>query len=245
MTALAILGREFKAELTKAARMPEFAFPTIVLPIMFFALFGIALAKGPQAAPYLLATYGIFAAIGPSVFGFGIGVATEREEGTLALKAVSPMPAFVYPLSKLMMTVVFVVFVDLCIYALGTFAGGASFTPVQWAGIVTVHIAAILPFSLLGLLLGYTLKSQAAIAIGNIIFFALCILGGLWIPMAVLPGFLQTLAWGLPSFHLAQLALIEGGLQPAGDFWLHVAATAAFTVALAGLVYWAVRRETD
>lgn len=245
MTALAILGREFKAELTKASRMPEFAFPTIVLPIMFFALFGLALARGPNVAPYLLATYGIFAAIGPAVFGFGIGIATEREEGTLALKAVSPMPAFVYPLSKLMMTIVFVAFVDLCIYALGTFAGGASFTMTQWGGIVLVHLAAILPFSLIGLFLGYTLKSQAAIAIGNIVFFALCILGGLWIPLSSFPGFLQTMAWALPSFHLAQLALIEAGMQTAENFWLHIAAAGAWTLVLAGLVFWAVRRETD
>lgn len=245
MSDTAILGREFRAEILKASRMPEFAIPTIVLPVAFFALFGLALAKGSSVAPYLLATYGIFAAIGPSVFGFGIGVATEREEGTLALKAVSPMPAFVYPLAKLMMTVVFVALVDLAIYGLGTFGGGASFSPARWAGIVGVHLAAIVPFSLIGLFLGYTLKSQAAIAVGNIIFFSLCILGGLWIPLPNFPAFMQTLAWALPSFHLAQLALIEAGMQTAEHFWLHIAATLAWTAVLAGLVAWAVRREAD
>lgn len=245
MSSLAILGREFSAEIVKSRRMPEFAIPTLVLPVVFYGLFGIMLARDATAAPYLLATFGIFAALGPSLFGFGIGVATEREEGTLALKSVSPMPAYVYPIAKLLMTFVFVALVLAMIYALGVFGGGVSFTPGEWAGLLAVHLFAVVPFSLMGLLLGYTVKAQGAIAIANILFFPLAVLGGLWMPIFVFPAFLQGIAQVLPSYHLAQMAIIAGGMQDAGPFWIHLAVTLAWTVVLALAVAWAVRREQD
>lgn len=241
----AIFRREFGAEITKSRRMPEFAIPTLVLPVVFYALFGIMLAKGDNAAPYLLATFGIFAALGPSLFGFGIGIATEREEGTLALKSVSPMPAYVYPLAKLAMTFAFVMIVDLAIYAIGVFAGGVSFTLAQWAGLFGVHLLAVVPFSLIGIFLGYTVKAQGAIAVANILFFPLAVLGGLWMPIFVFPAFLQGIAQVLPSYHLAQMAIIAGGMQDAGPFWIHLAVTLAWTLVLAVAVAWAVRREQD
>jgi len=245
MSALAILGREFSAEITKSCRMPEFAIPTLVLPAVFYGLFGIMLAKGDTAASYLMATFGVFAALGPSLFGFGIGIATEREEGTLALKAVSPMPAFVYPAAKLMMTFVFVAIVDLMIYALGIFGGGVSFTPVQWAGLFAVHMLAVLPFSLIGLFLGYMVKAQGAVAFANILFFPLAVLGGLWMPIFVFPSILQAVAQVMPSYHLGQMALIAGGMGEAADFWLHLAVTLGWTSFLVLAVAWAVRRQQD
>lgn len=244
-SAISIFGREFGAEVTKSRRMPEFAIPTLVLPVVFYGLFGILLAKNATAAPYLLATFGVFAALGPSLFGFGIGIATEREEGTLALKAVSPMPAIVYPLAKLAMTVLFVAIVLAMIYALGVFGGGVSFTPAQWAGLASVHLLSVVPFSLIGIFLGYMVKSQGAIAFANVLFFPLAVLGGLWMPITVFPAFLQDFAQALPSFHLAELALIAGGLRAPDHVWIHVAVSIAWTVVLAGLVAWAVRRESD
>ncbi len=242
---LSIFGREFSSEVTKSRRMPEFAIPTLVLPVVFYGLFGIVLARNAEAAPYLLATFGVFAALGPSLFGFGIGIATEREEGTLALKAVSPMPAIVYPMAKLAMTVLFVAIVLVMIYALGVFGGGVSFTPGQWAGLLAVHLASVVPFSLLGIFLGYMVNAQGAIAMANVLFFPLAVLGGLWMPLFVFPAIMQAFAQVLPSYHLAQMALIAGGIVPADDLMLHIAVTLGWTLVLAVAVAWAVRRETD
>ncbi|BCW89734.1 hypothetical protein sos41_29010 [Alphaproteobacteria bacterium SO-S41] len=245
MTATAILAREWGAEIKKSARQPAFALPTVLMPVVFYTLFGITLARGDNAASYLLATFGVFAALGPSVFGFGISIATEREQGLLALKAVSPMPGFVYPVSKLLMTFVFVAIVLAMIYAVGIFAGGVSLSPRAWAAMIAVHLVSVVPFSLIGITLGYLMTSQVAIAIANIVFFLLAILGGLWMPVFTFPGFMQTMAWALPSFHLAQLALIAQGMVKADFLWAHIGAIAAWTLVLTGLVAWAVRRARD
>jgi hypothetical protein len=99
----ALYGREARAQIVSSFRTPQFLIPSVALPVMFYALFGVALAKhqAPHMAQWLLATYSVFAAIGPSIFGFGVYVANERESGVIALKRVSPMPQGAYVAAKL------------------------------------------------------------------------------------------------------------------------------------------------
>ena len=94
--------REAKAEITRSLRLPQFLVPTVLTPAAFFALFALALNKSsPEAATVMLAGYGVFAATGPALFGFGAGVAMEREQGLIELKRVSPLPAGAYVAAKL------------------------------------------------------------------------------------------------------------------------------------------------
>ncbi len=49
--------------------MPEFAIPTLILPVMFFTLFGVIIPGSRDNAVYLLSTFGVFAVMGPALFG--------------------------------------------------------------------------------------------------------------------------------------------------------------------------------
>lgn len=75
----------------------------MLTPAAFYALFTLAIAenRSPAAAVATLAGYGVFAAIGPALFGFGAGVAMEREQGLIELKRVSPLPTGAYVAAKL------------------------------------------------------------------------------------------------------------------------------------------------
>jgi ABC-2 type transport system permease protein len=75
---------EAKYEFLKLLRMPAYAIPAIAFPLLFYVFFGITFGGGRAAGPvsmstYLLATYGAFGVIGASLFGFGVGVAIERD----------------------------------------------------------------------------------------------------------------------------------------------------------------------
>jgi len=84
---------EAKYEFLRLLRTPSFAVPTLSFPPLFFLLFGLLLNHGNAgAAQYLFATYSVFGVMAPSLFGFGVAVAIEREKGWLALKRVAPMP---------------------------------------------------------------------------------------------------------------------------------------------------------
>lgn len=93
---------ESMAEIRKSWRMPQFILPTILLPVAFYGLFAIAMSDGgTRTAAYAMATFGVFAAIGPSLFGFGVGVADERAANLIELKRVSPLPGGAYRGSRL------------------------------------------------------------------------------------------------------------------------------------------------
>ena len=83
----AVYARESWAEIIKSARMPQFIIPTIALPPAFYALFALAMGQGSaEMATRTLATFGVFAVMGPALFGFGANIAAERESGQLELK---------------------------------------------------------------------------------------------------------------------------------------------------------------
>lgn len=229
----AVYARESRAEIVKSARMPQFIIPTIALPPAFYALFALAMGQGSaEVATRTLATFGVFAVMGPALFGFGANIAAERESGQLELKRLSPMPAGAQIVAKLAATTVFSLVSFAMLYALGI-AGGVRLGTDQWAMLVAVHTMAIIPFALIGLGIGYRLGQKGAIAVANIVFLAMAVLGGLWMPIAVLPQAMQTIAWALPSYHLGEMALMAAGQREAANLWLHAGPLALVTLAAA------------
>ncbi|MEM8547228.1 MAG: ABC transporter permease, partial [Pseudomonadota bacterium] len=156
------LANETGAEFLQALRAPEFLVPTVLLPGIFYSMFGILLSKGGTAG-YLLATYGVFAVTGPALFGFGVGVASEREKGWLELKRVMPASGLHYITAKLLTTLIFATFALLPIYALAGFVGDVAMTRMQWLTLASVHLLAVAPFSLVGLMLGFSFGSGGAV----------------------------------------------------------------------------------
>lgn len=103
---LRMLFYEAAAEFLKAWRLPSFVLPSLLFPVGFYALFGLVVPSSTgqtSAALYYLTTFGVFAAMGPSLFGFGIGIASERTEGWLELKRRAPVPGWLILFGKLMM----------------------------------------------------------------------------------------------------------------------------------------------
>ena len=240
---LSIYAREAGAQLLATARQPQFLAPTLVLPVMFYALFGVAFARGhKEVAQWLLATYAIFAAVGPALFGLGAGVAAEREAGQLELKRASPMPSGAYVGGKLAAGMILGALALLPIYAVALSAG-VSMPVWRWAAILGLSAASAVPFALIGLNLGLRLASQGAVAAANLLFMAFCMLGGLWIPLTQMPHWMTLLAWTLPSFHLGQLSLGLAGMIPPTDTLAHVAIVLGISLAAAAGAWAAWRRE--
>ena len=239
-----ILATETGAELLQAFRAPEFFIPTLVLPSAFYLLFGIALARGGnEVATYLLSTYGVFAVMGPALFGFGAGVASEREKGWLMLKRSAPVPGTTYIGAKLLTTLLFAALALLPIYAIAGFAGDVSMPRTTWLTLFATHLLAVAPFSMAGLAVGFCLGSGGAIAVVNILFLGLAVLGGLWFPISLFPGFMQTIAQGLPSFHLAELALFVVGATGERNPLSHLGVVIIMTIVIGALALLAWSRS--
>jgi ABC-2 type transport system permease protein len=242
---LRIQALESWYELLAMLRQPAFAVPTLMFPVVFYLLFAVVLPGkwgGLERAAYLLATYGAFGVIGPALFGFGVGLAIEREKGWLELKRVSPMPTFVYFLAKISMSLV-VGFTVLCLLTLAAvLAGGVRMAPGTWCLLVATLLLGTLPFCAMGLWMGTLVRGQAAVAVVNLVYLPMSVLSGLWIPIFAFPALLQKLAMLWPAWHLGRMALGVVGQAQDVRYGLHVAVLLATTAVFLGLAALRLRR---
>jgi ABC-2 type transport system permease protein len=205
---------EVKFECLRALRAPAFAIPFLLLPIVLYVLFGVLLAgsmsKGDlTVAKIMFANWAVFGVMGPGMFGFGMFVAAEREQGLLTFKRALPMPSAAYLLAKMAMAVLFagIVMVTLVIAAVAF--GHPGFSASQYIGLFLLDMLGSLPFCAVGLFIGTRASAKSAPAFANLAYLPFMHLGGLFYP---LPRSVQPLEFASPAFHLDKLALRMAGV---------------------------------
>ena len=245
MQTLNIYFLESKFEWLKSIRNLAFALPAILFPALFYIFFGVLMNQhDPQAATYLLCTYGTFGIIGPALFSFGAGLAVERGQGWLDIKDASPMPASAQIVSRLLVSMGFSVMVLASLGLVAFTMADVNLSLTQVLTLSTILVFGGLPFCLLGLTLGLLLKAESAPAVVNLVYLPMSFLSGLWIPLTMLPNFLQTFAEFLPPYHLSQLALKVVDLDAGGSAGKHLATLAVFTVVFFGLALIAFNKKS-
>jgi ABC-2 type transport system permease protein len=242
---LRVLGVEVGEGLRAIVREPVALFFSVLMPVAFYALFAgifgsFVTPEGIPVAASMVATYGAFAVVSVMLMNPGISVADDRTRGWLRIKRVSAAPMATTIAAKVLAALPYAL---LSIGAI-TVASLVIAGPVLGLGallrIVAVLLLGSLPFALLSLAVGFVASSNAAVAILNAILFPMTIASGLWVPLEMMPGFVQALAPFLPLWHLSQLA--EAQLTGAGgpDQLVHLLALLVSTVvaaALAGFAY--------
>jgi ABC-2 type transport system permease protein len=245
-----VYALEARYEFLKLWRMPGFSVPSLLFPVMFYSLFGIAwgggrMTGGTTMATYLVATYGAFGVIGAALFGFGVGVAVERGQGWMTLKRATPMPPLAYFVAKLAMAAIFGAMIIMLLAAMGILFGGVRLSGVAWAQLVVTLILGAIPFAAIGLALGYFAGPNSAPPIVNIVYLPLSFLSGLWIPIEVLPPVFKSIAQILPPYHFGQLALNAVGASAGAPAWTHILALCGFTIMGLGVALWGYRRDEE
>lgn len=243
---LGVYLREAGFQFRNLLRMPGFALPTLLFPAMFYAFFALLFGKGDSStATYMLGSLGAFGIIAPALFGFGVGVASEREQGGLALKRVAPMPPMAYLFAKTAMAMLFALIIVLILFVLGALFGGVALARGEWFLLAAVLIAGTIPFCALGLIVGLRIGAQAAAAIINVIYLPMSFLSGLWIPLNILPHRLQELARIFPAYHLEQIALGTLHMGDGSHLFVHLPYLVIFTALCLWLAERSWRRIQD
>ena len=192
---------------------------------------------------YMLATYGAFGVIGAALFGFGASIATERGQGWMRLKRVSPMPPLAYFVGKVVMATAMSGLIVLALFALGATIGGVEMSIDRWVSLALVLVAGALPFAAMGLAFGYLIGPNSAPAVLNLVYLPMAFAAGLWIPLSQLPDAVRSVAPFLPPYHFSQLALGTFGASEGGSALLHLGALAGFTAAFLAVAAWGFRRD--
>jgi ABC-2 type transport system permease protein len=200
---------ETKYECLRALRAPAFAIPFLLLPLVLYVLFGVLLAGSMShgdatISKIMFVNWSVFGIMGPGMFGFGMFVAMEREQGLLTLKRALPAPPAAYLLSKMIMAFLFAAIVMLTLVGAAALAGHPGLTFGQYVGVALLDMLGSLPFCAIGLFIGTRASAKSAPAFANLACLPFMHLGGLFYP---LPRSVQPLEFISPAFYLDKLAL--------------------------------------
>jgi ABC-2 type transport system permease protein len=229
-----VLKQEVRYEFLKMLRLRAFSLSVIGFPVMFYLFFGGS-NRHSDISRYLLASYSCFGMVGASLFGMGAGIASERAQGWLELKQASPMPRFAYLAAKTISCASFALIIVTLLVTIGVTLGGVTITTGEILKLAGITLAGAIPFASMGLLLSLLMPPTAAPGIINLIYLPMSFCSGLWMPITVLPHWMQRMAPALPTYHYAQLALnIFGYAQPGTSMLAHWEALLGFTCLMLG-----------
>ena len=231
--------KEARYESVRMLRTPAFAVPFLLLPIgiyLFVVMAAGAALLDPKVALYFFTGFSAFGVMGPGMFGFGMAVAMERQEGVLTLKRALPMPPAAYLLGKLLMAALFAVMVMATMIVAAPLLGHVRLSAGQYLGVAAVNILGALPFCAIGLFVGVRATGQSAPAILNLLYVPMFLVADLWFPLPPAAKWLSLIS---PAYYLRELTLSAAGLADRVPPAAGAAVLAGLTVLLTAL---AVRR---
>jgi len=231
-------------ELRRSLRDVRYLIIAVAMPIGLYLLFtGLFGAHGqraqglPQPVELMVAmiAYGamwaVFSATGPRI-------AHERAIGWTRQLRVTPLsPAAA--LSGKLLTALAAALPAMALVALtAVVSHHVHLSATQWLALFAAMWAGVVPLALLGLAIGYLAGDEIAFPLTMALYFALGALGGLWIPLSVMPHVMQGLAQALPSNGVAELGWrIAGGQAPVPKAVLMLTAWLLGSAAAALLAY--------
>lgn len=220
-------------------RYPTFAVPTLLLPTLFFVLFGLPNAHVPHRV--LTASFAAYAVLTVVFFQFGVGIAGERESTWEWYLRTLPVDVHVRFAGRIIAALAFAAFGAGLLLAAAAVSGFAGFGPVGWMRFLLALVAGAIPLSLLGIALGYWIPAKGALAVANVVYLVFAYAGGLWTGPRGLPAVAERLSPALPTRQWAEVLwpAVLGEPWDAGN-WL---ALLGFTATFAGLAVWGYHRD--
>ena len=231
-------------EIRRALRDVRYLVLAVAMPIGLYLLFaGLFGSRGqtaqglPQPTELMVAmvAYGamwaVFSATGPRI-------AHERAIGWTRQLRVTPLSAPSALAGKLVTALAAALPAMALVALTAVVSHHVQLSAAQWLALLAAMWAGVLPLVLLGLAIGYLAADDIAFPLTMALYFALGALGGLWMPLSVMPHPMQDIGRLLPSHSLAELGWqIAGGQASAPTAVLVLAAWTAGSGLAAILAY--------
>lgn len=204
----------------------------VTMYLFFSGIYGDQMTEGgATVAAVMMVTMATYGGLGAAM-NAGAVIQSERASGWFRQLMLTPLSASEFIVSKVLTAVCAVVPALLAVSIAGLIRGVRM--PLEtWLGVGGLLLAALLPMVLLGLVIGLWFKQQTATAVTTLTMLALSMVGGLWFPLDMMPGWMQTLGRAMPSYWAGQI-----GMWPIlrGDFpWRGVLTIAMWVLALLAL----------
>ncbi|KJY15941.1 MULTISPECIES: ABC transporter permease [Streptomyces] len=238
-----------KLEITRALRNKKYLFFTVLYPAALFLMLGGTLdgttkVMGTELTmpAFYMVAMASFGALTAVLMGNSERIAKEREQGWVRQLRLTALPGRGYVLAKTASAGVLSLPAILAVFAVAAAVKDVRFDAWQWFALVGAIWAGSLVFAALGVAIGYLASGDTVRPVTMLFYFGLSILGGLWMPTANFPQWLQDICAWLPTHAYAALGqAIELGNAPhARD----VAILAVYFVLFTGAAAWLYRKDS-
>jgi ABC-2 type transport system permease protein len=239
-----------KLEIMRALRNRKFMFFSVIYPSVLFLIIGSSAGKndkipntGLSLPLYYMVAMASFGSLTAVLLGNSERIAKERESGWVRQLRLSALPGRGYVIAKIASAAVVTLPAIIIVFLVAAVGKGVRLDAAwQWAALTGAIWAGSLVFAALGVAIGYLASGDAVRPLTMIIYFALSILGGLWMPTTTFPQWLQDISAYLPTHAYAALGQrIELGDAPHAK---DIALLVAYLVFFAGTAAWLYRKDT-
>ena len=235
-----------RIELLRVLRNRRTMIFTLVMPAVFYLIFGVSQSYADQdagrgnVAAYIMISMAAYGAMIASTGG-GAMVATERAQGWSRQLRLTPLSPVVYVFVKLLTAMMLGALAVLVVFVLGIFTKAQMDTVGIWVATALIAWAGSLVFAAFGLFMGYLLPSENVMQIIGPGLAILAFAGGLFVPLED-GSTLQKIAQFTPMYGISSLAHAPLTGDPVQ--WSWVLNVVAWLVIFAGGAIWRFRKDT-
>src|SRR5258708_206823 len=211
------MGGYLRLEVARAVRDPKYVILAVVAPIGFYLLFwalfgGEPGANGLLTQVALMVSMGVFGAMWAVLSATGPRSAQERSVGWLRQLRLLPVRSRDVLTGRLLAAMLLAGPALVLVFATAAAVHGVTLDAWRWVALLGLLWIGVLPVAALGIAIGYATGADAAFGLLYGLYQVLAALGGLWMPLSMLPTGLQTVGKLLPSYRAADLGwrLIAG-----------------------------------
>ncbi len=240
MTSLALTHARF--QLLETFRIPIALVGSAFFPAASMLFFVVPFVGGdPVYATYATASMVTFAVMTTNLFQYGIGVAEDRAQPWDPFTRTLPAGSGPRFTGRILAGLVLMTISLIPVVLIAWLLTAATISTAAFVAAIGATFVAAVPFTLMGLAIGYSMPAKAAIVVAQLLFFPLAFGGGLMTAPGAAPGFVEDVAPYLPTGGAVRLMWAA-----VGDFPIDLpslAALAGWTIALAAVAVWAYRRD--
>ncbi len=207
-------------ELRRSLRDRQYVALVVAWPVGAYLLFSAVFGSEPggqglsvnTALMVAMATFGAFGAV---LIATGPRLALDRQSGWLRQMRLTPLAPARILAARLVAAIALTLPAIVLTFAVAALVRGVALDAWEWIALVAVLSIGCVPFAALGVVIGLVAEGETAQALTTAVYLVMAALGGLWVPVTILPGPLQTVAHALPSERLAELGWrIAAGQAP-------------------------------
>ena len=221
---------------------------TFAIPLVMLLVFGSAYGSGgamdkTTGLPWVVVTTIQMAGYGGMMAALGqaFNIVTERSLGWNRQLRVTPLSGTGYLVSKVVSALAVSIVSIVLLILVSVLVLGAKLSLLGWSMATLGLWAGVIPFALIAVLIGQFAKPSHAQPLFLIVFFGMAILGGLWIPLQIMPDWVSNVAQIVPSYWLNRLG--QMGASVSGNVLEPILILLAWTVVLAGFIIWRYKRD--